>query len=87
VQLPLTLREIGDCFLYRSPSVQRVDLSRTALGSVGDSFCRGCEKLREVRLPPTLKEIGACFLYRSPSVEYLDLSGGGCGVCRWFVLR
>jgi hypothetical protein len=53
--------------------VERLDMSKTAVENVGDSFCSSCGMLRAVSLPPTLKVVGAYFMRRS-SVEGLDLS-------------
>jgi hypothetical protein len=38
-------------------SVELLDLSMSALESVGHTFCRDCKKLREVLLPATLMSL------------------------------
>jgi hypothetical protein len=65
VLLPPTLRKVGVDFL-RASSVERVDLSRTAVESLSVPFCRDCRELRELLLPGTLVSLSSATCQRSP---------------------
>ncbi len=60
--LPATLKSIGDSFMAECRMIQRLDLGRTGLTTVGNCFAPNCDSLFEVIFPRTIRTIGKDFL-------------------------
>jgi hypothetical protein len=62
VELPPTLRRLGEGFCSQNHVITRCDLSNTQLVAVPDDFFNCCRSLVGVLLPATVRSIGrACF--------------------------
>ena len=58
VQLPASLTEISDFFLYRCRALQELELQHTSLRHVGDDFACQCTSLTRVLFPASITEVG-----------------------------
>jgi hypothetical protein len=73
VRLPRTLRTIGHNVFSEMESLEGIDLSATAVETMGDWFLFESVSVRTCRLPSTLHSVGSYCLFRT-SIKRVDLS-------------
>jgi hypothetical protein len=71
--LPTTLTAIGDGVLNNVEGLERVDLSHTAVRTIGSAFLAHSLSVTSVRFPPTLEALGHSCL-KFTSIKRVDLS-------------
>jgi hypothetical protein len=74
VRLPRTLRTIGHNVFSRMESLEELDLSATAVETIGERFLLGTVSVKICRFPSTLRSLGYFCLHRT-SIKRVDLSG------------
>ncbi len=73
VRLPRTLRTIGHNVFSRMESLEELDLSATAVETIGDCFLHRAVSVDSCRFPPTLRSFG-CWCLKQTSIKRVDLS-------------
>ncbi len=74
VTLPGTVTTVGNDAFYMSPSLKRVDMSKTQVTSLGWAFT-DCENLEEVLLPETCVQYNSTF-DRCPALKQIEIAEG-----------
>ena len=72
IALPDTTTEIGRFVLNQCRELQGIDLTNTAVQTVGASFASGWSNLGTVRLPDTMRVIGSKFREECGQLQVID---------------